>query len=230
MNIDMRSIKLLGYLCFLGLAHLMALPLSAQDFKEDMKKMSGFYHNNDFSLEVNLNIISARVGSMSRKAILQKSGKNLYYELDKTKMFYSDEVSLLINDAEKDIVLRKVTPKEFELALNGAVQVNIDSLVSKYDSVNFVQGDKYKTYTIYTSKSVVSKTVIKLDVTDYSIREMEYFYNKAYTGEVTKTVAVFSDYTSSKRYTTDSFVTKTGDKFQLTSAYNKYTLILADTK
>jgi hypothetical protein len=163
----------------------MALLLSfshivkAQDFKSDLK---GLYEllgtQNNLSTDINIRVVGTPSGDMVQKAKIRKSGENYYYQLEGVEMFMDKKNYLMVDNSQKVIVYRPITHQMRENLKKQVANINLDTILGKYDSVTFhgiEQGLKH--YTVTISKSYISKAEVYLNADTKFLNKVVFYYS-----------------------------------------------------
>jgi hypothetical protein len=214
----------------------LGLSLSAQDLRKDMDNLMRYYQNVEtFKSDVQVKVFKSPKDNspLIRNASICKKGRDFYYELAEQKMLVSEQSILMVYETQKNIIYKAISKKDYDQYLKNLVVSNLDSIISKYDSVRFegVSEDS-KHYTIYTAKGIISKTDLYLN-SNNAIDKVTYFYNENFWGSYFKVQINFKNNSvlsqaDLKLFSDKKYITKDGKNIRLAPAFSSYHLILTD--
>ncbi len=210
----------------------------AQDLKSDIIQMNTYYKITDkIGLETKVNIYNSAGGKVSTQRMeLKRNGNNFVYKVDNTEMLVTKDYVIMVNNLEKNIMVRGIDPKEWEIIHNTTYKVNMDSVIEKYDSVKFERTEEnLKHYTIYSSKKLIKKTDLWLDGETGRISKMVYLYNQKLYKEIGKVEIFFmvlpNDFLNDKKLFQEArIIVRQGNDYKTAQEYSKYKLNIVNNE
>ncbi|MBI1227716.1 MAG: hypothetical protein GC192_20955 [Bacteroidetes bacterium] len=196
------------YMFAIVLFVISTLVASAQNFKEDIKKMYGAYQNaesfyTEIKVEAFHNSLDERP-KFSKKAIVQKQGKKYLYKLDDMTTLINSKYQVATIGAKKMMIVQDV---EEEPVLENMLVQNLDSLLDKNTKITY-KGivDGQKCYQILQPEgSMISKVELYLAPSTYFLTKMIYWTDSKVLNQQGIVVSTFKGTTTKPVFNEDTF-------------------------
>jgi len=181
----------------------------SQSYKEDFKSLNRALLNlNSFRCEILIKIYedyNSASPHIVQKAKVNINGNNYLSEYENRILLSTDNAKLLINKENKSIIYsNSENKKNYELYNN--LNTNTDSILSTADSIIFIKKtNDYIHYTVYSSKSVIKKTDLFIDVRTFLIKKLIYYYNRKFVAKNNKVIIEYTLLDTNPAFSEDTF-------------------------
>jgi outer membrane lipoprotein-sorting protein len=224
--------KLPFLLCVMLLPSLWeGMTCFAQDFKADMQKMQDAYKNiKKMSAVITISIYpnAASAQALANKtAVLKKQDDNYFYSLDEMILVMNEKYSVMVYKADRQIICSDRNLGEEKKAAYAFASPAIDSLLSKYKSVEYkgIQ-EGCKQYVVQTI-GAINRTELSIDASTYLINSVTYYYDPEKVPDAGKVTVQYkineggSDISASD-FSEKQFFTRSGDHYVPSKSYKGY--------
>jgi hypothetical protein len=175
--------KALKFISVFISSYFIVMPLSAQNFTEDYKKIQANYAGAArFYCEVKMSMYDQRNAMKPTEVyttVVKKQGKNYLTVTGKNIVLSNEICDIQVNQQEKRILYAEKEEKHADKGLVEAFAV-LDTLIKKRnDSIAF-EGitEGKKKYTVYSTGSAIVKTELFIDAEKNLLSKLIYFYGE----------------------------------------------------
>src|SRR5690606_33262435 len=121
-----------------------------------IQRMHLFYKTQkSYKTDVRVEIYSDKSRSpiMVKEALVRKNDSRFFYKMEETELLLTEKELIMVNHSNHVVLYRQIEKKEYEAIQKDYYSQQLDSILSKYDSVKYegVKNNK-KYYTVYSSK------------------------------------------------------------------------------
>lgn len=210
--------------------------VEGQNFKEDIRSVqTELAVVKNFHTEIQISIYqnhSSLRPLMVKRSTIDKRADAFHYTIDQMEYVKNKHCALLIDHQDKSITLNKAKTDSFFLRQYGSIMGNIDSVLKAVDSVSFIsKTDGVSHYRLYTSKNLIIKMEMLLDVEHKTIKKIIYYYDPRKVASNNKVTIEFNNTNmnsdaASGYFDEGKYVRIQKRKYVLTKEFKNYSLSL----
>ena len=200
-----------------------------QNLREDITKINTIYSSeNSFKLPMKVSLLEDNTVVESKNYFYAQKGKNSYFKIDKTITVVLGEISLLVDENTKNIILSP-TPKNTLMSISGSYDTLLD-IVKSY-KLEVLDSGKKNQYTLNFKKQAYKKIEIVYSPIDFQLISVRIYYSKVNKKDPQKVLEFSYGKISSltnadkRKLTKETYLSNSNKQPKLSVQYSSYDLI-----
>lgn len=208
--------------------------LFSQNIKDDFVRTTKAYANTkSYSIEMEIEGYGIN-GDLSYNisGVYIQKGLFLYQKINNNIVLINKDIALLVIGDEKQIIYS--TNKESNLSQRKTIDLNgyiegLDDIINLYDSIDFVENNLHKKYTISLSKGIVEKVYVHFEKTTNLVSYIKYVYKDKNMYSLSSLVLKFKNIIDSNikdsMFSEKQFIEKVKGEYIGQGKYRNYKII-----